>query len=332
MMNSRWFRSKTFRDATKLREQIRRRCRSLHFLEPEAIAALDTAQLELKRAMDQNADDEILRVKKEALETVIRQWMKPDRYSTWRENVEVVLVAMAIALVIRTFFLHPFKIPTGSMQPTLYGIEYEKADTVPNLPGRIWDAAIHGVFYREGISGMLAEIAGDHLLVDRVTYNFRPPKRGEIIVFETKGIDHKDMAQDQFYIKRLVGLSGEKISIGDDLHVRIDGVRLNASTPHFEKIYTIGPYPRESHYFGHVNERVAKRARRPGLAPLFPNERAVLKIPRGHYMVMGDNTLNSSDSRTWGSFPIENIIGRFCFVYWPFSNHGESRFGWSRVY
>lgn len=316
----------------KMREHVRRRSRIPHYLSPEATAALQEAQVALKDAIDRRADDETLRRKMDEMETITQQWLKLDRYARWRENVEVILVAMVIAIGVRTFFLHPFKIPTGSMQPTLYGIEHEPVDSVPNLPGRLWDACIHGVFYREYFARTIAEIAGDHLLVDRVTYNFRAPKRGEIIVFETKGIHHRDMAQGQFYIKRLVGLGGETISIGNDLHLRINGNRLDASTPHFEKIYSFGPIPRESHYFGHVNERTAKRLRRPGLAPNFPNERTGYKIPRGHYMVMGDNTLNSSDSRTWGSFPTENIIGRFCFVYWPFSNHGESRFGWSRVH
>ena len=92
--------------------------------------------------------------------------------------------------------------------------------------------------------------AGDHLFVDRMTYNFRPPKRGEIIVFETKGIDN--LPQDQFYIKRLVGLGGETLSLKEDYtvvgsptfgtvpvgHLVVDGQPLSAATPHFENLYS----------------------------------------------------------------------------------------------
>ena len=173
------------------------------------------------------------------------------------------------------------------------------------------------------------EIVGDHLFVDRLTYNFRQPTRGEIIVFKTEEI--AGLQQDQFYIKRLVGLGGEKISLGDDQHLRINGERLDASTPRFESIYSFEPKPIRNHYFGHVNETVAKRIKLSGLAPNFPNEQTVYQIPPNDFMAMGDNTLNSYDSRGWGAFPQENVIGKSFFVYWPVSNHGESRFGWGHT-
>ena len=72
--------------------------------------------------------------------------------------------------------------------------------------------------YRKGEDIVKLRVnAGDHLFVDRITYNFRPPKRGEIIVFETKGID--SLPQDQFYIKRMVAMGGERVQIGDDRHL-----------------------------------------------------------------------------------------------------------------
>src|SRR5436189_2397964 len=58
----------------------------------------------------------------ESLEKTATQWIKPYPNAVWRENVEVLLVALAVAMGIRTFVLQPFKIPTASMQPTLYGI------------------------------------------------------------------------------------------------------------------------------------------------------------------------------------------------------------------
>jgi len=161
------------------------------------------------------------------------------------------------------------------------------------------------------------ETTGDHLFVDRFTYNFRPPHRGEIIVFMTKGIAGiRD--QDQFYIKRLIGLGGETVSIGEDRHVRIDGRRLDASTPHFENVYGFDPRsePQDSHYSGHVLDGRSNLGT-PGQS---------ITVPPGHFVVFGDNTVNSLDSRYWGPLPEENVIGKSFFVYWPIT----SRFGWGQ--
>ena len=170
----------------------------------------------------------------------------------------------------------------------------------------------------------LKAVAGDHLLVDRFTYNFRRPQRGEIIVFKTKGIlgiSH----QDQLYIKRLVGMPGEELRIGDDQHLIVNGRRLDASTRHFEMVYSMDGKPEDFPYVGHVNGKVGyEKYHRPGLAPYFPDANASYTISPGHYFAMGDNTLNSADSRAWGELPQENVIGRCWFVYWPFTD----RFGW----
>ena len=173
----------------------------------------------------------------------------------------------------------------------------------------------------------MKSISGDHLFVDRITYNFRRPSRGEIIVFETKNIP--DMASDQlgqFYIKRLVALGSERVRIGDDRHLVINGRRLDSSTPHFENVYSFDSekVPADSSYSGHVNGRfIGEYAR------YFSDANSEFTVPTDHYMVMGDNTLNSADSRRWGPFPRENVIGKAFFVYWPIGaqEFRASRFG-----
>jgi signal peptidase I len=187
--------------------------------------------------------------------------------------------------------------------------------------------------YRKGDDIVRLKISnGDHLFVDRLTYNFRRPERGEILVFKTAGIRSPftglpAMPQDQFYVKRMVAMSGERVQIGNDRHLVINHQRLEQSASHFENVYSFDPKqpPRESHYSGHLNDTTAARYGRPGLAPLFPDEKTEVTIRPNHYMVMGDNTMNSSDSRTWGDFSRTNVIGKYFFVYWPFS----SRFGWA---
>ena len=410
-MKLRWLLSGVVREATEMCKQVAKLLDAQRdLLSPQAISALNAAFAETQEAIRNRVEKEALRKSMGKLEEAANKWLRPYPHAKWRENIEVFLVAIAVAMAIRTFFLQPFKIPTGSMQPTLYGIEFEPMQETPGKPaeiipgrfGRIWDAVVCGTFYhfvKAEADGELARVdppkkflfffnkqaiwvkyngreeltphqiwfapdpeqgsnqenkflataglrpgrtfhkddyvfsvkedAGDHLFVDRVTFNFRTPTRGEIIVFKTKGIIH--LPQDQFYIKRLVALGGEKVSIGDDHHLRINGVRLDASTPHFGNVYTFGPDWRENHYFGHANDTVARKNLSQSIAPYFPDEQSVYEIPEKNFMVMGDNTLRSFDSRGWGSFPRNNVIGKSFFVYWPIANHGESRFGWAHT-
>ncbi len=351
------------------------------------------------------------------LEKAANKWLKPYPNAAWRENIEVMLVAIAVAMAIRTFFLQPFKIPTGSMQPTLYGVTEEnllRGQTDVKVPGAIegfLEYWFRGISYKHVVArapgqlerateptkfilfnlkqqfyltgdpkpytvwfppdGLLARaglidsfgqpspksfaagedliklriISGDHLFVDRVSYNFRRPARGDIVVFETHGITRLDRdQQDTYYIKRLVSPGGETLALKTDYevtsvpregvalagHLVVDGKDLSASTPHFEHLYAFQDAPRrakmisyrENHYHGHGLLR--------GLAP-----GREFQVPPDEYFVMGDNTFNSSDSRYFGSFPQDRVIGKSCFVYWPIggtkfkSEERTSRFGWS---
>jgi signal peptidase I len=370
------------RTARHANEMCKHAVKLLHsqrdLLAPPAIQAMEASIADLRSAVAARADKAALIAKMDALETTAGKWLKPYPFPSIRENIEVILVAIAVAMAIRTFFLQPFKIPTGSMQPTLYGITHEdlrgkQGVEIPgfftrfvdswfrgtsyfhlvaeddgellnveqpvqllpfvkkqnilvgartytiwfppdNLPAR---AGFHpGQFFKRGEDIIKLRVtSGDHLFVDRVSYNFRRPHRGDIIVFETRGIRHERMPQDQFYIKRLVGLGGERLRIGDDNHLIVNGQRLDASAPGFERVYTFDRgTPRSGSYFGHVNNNVG-----PGLAPLFPSSTAEVTIGPNRYMAMGDNTLNSFDSRGWGDLPRENVIGKSFFVYWPFS-------------
>lgn len=372
--------SRTARHASEMRKHALKLLHSQRdILAPNAIEAMETAIAELEATIKSRADKSALLAKMEALEQAAAKWLKPYPNPSIRENVEVILVAIAVAMGIRTFFLQPFKIPTGSMQPTLYGITHEdlrgkpgveipgavsrfvdswfrgtsyyhlvaeedgellnveQATTVlpfvkkqnilvggrtytiwfppDNLPGR---AGFHpGQVFKRGEDIIKLRVkSGDHLFVDRMSYNFRRPTRGDIIVFETRGIQHPNMPQDQFYIKRLIGMSEERLRIGDDNHLIVNGERLDNRTPKFERLYTFErSAPKPNHYFGHVNNTSY-----PGLAPLFPTANAEVTIGRNRYMAMGDNTLNSFDSRGWGDLPRENVIGKSFFVYWPFSS------------
>ena len=414
-MTLRWFISKTVREATVVHKHYRRLLAAQRdLLAPAAIGGVAEALNNLQAAIADGHTGRI-RIKAEEMQFAGEKWLKPYPKAAWRENVEVLLVALAVAMAIRTFFLQPFKIPTGSMQPTLFGVvsvpdftkinawqedrekisaevrEQWKARAALQIPSG-WDkvkdwfkgnsyiqvvAEADGVIdsftpptkilifnlkqslsiggvthtmwfppdlgeqslakragidpshvYHKGDEVIKMKVStGDHLFVDRMSYNFCKPDRGEIVVFETKGIDHPQMPQDQFYIKRLVVLPGEKVQIGDDRHLRINGQRLDASTPHFENVYGYNPNlkPKDSQFSGHVNRTVAVTyGLYPNLAPSFPDAQTVYENAGNSYMVMGDNTCNSFDSRAWGGFPAQNVIGKSFFVYWPITE----RFGW----
>ena len=125
-MKLRWFFSATVRQATDLCHHVQKLLNAQRdILSPQALAAIQSALGEARTAIDSGASAADLRQQMEVLEKTATKWIKPYPYAEWRDNVEVFLVAIVVAMGIRTFFLQPFKIPTGSMQPTLYGITTE---------------------------------------------------------------------------------------------------------------------------------------------------------------------------------------------------------------
>lgn len=412
MFYLRWFLSKTLREAVNFKRHVHKLLRHQQdVLTPQAVESLQGAITECDQAIRSGIPASQLRGEMHKLERAANKWLKPYPNASWRENVEMLLVALAVAMAIRTFWLQPFKIPTGSMQPTLFGVTSEPDYSKPMWLGgntnanfkvptglervRAWFAgdsyldlkAKNGGYY-EGSKGPLRLLiftiketfyiggqphtvwfppdgggvslaqragledrfgnktshyfspgdqvarlevtSGDHLFVNRVKFNFRKPNRGDIIVFETTGIE--GLPQDEFYIKRLLGLGDETLQIGNDRHVIVNHTnRLDAGTPHFEFVYGFNPDepPRDSHFSGHVNALVAESAgynrvdARRSMSN-FLDEQSEVHIPEGRLMVMGDNTMNSYDGRGWGTFDENKVIGNAAFVYWPISK----RFGW----
>lgn len=397
----RWLCSSTVRQVADLSHRVKKVLYSQwDILAPAARDTIQKARRETHEAIRSGAEKKALLAKASQLEEVANKWFKPYPNANLRENIDVILVALVVALGIRTFFLQPMAIPTGSMQPTLFGImpsrpTYEPELIVPTLPLRVFDSLVRGIDYfhvvakSDGVfrlidpqpkmvfpfvkrqrfavgsdhysvwfppEGLFAGAAsfsgrvpvkegqpfrkgddiirlkvtsGDRLFVDRVTYNFRHPERGEIIIFQTHGIP--DIEQDTHYIKRLIALGGDTLRIGNDRHVHLKNAggyeRLDASTPRFENVYSFDPKspPQENHYSGHVNNEIGLR-HRDGvlLAPKFVNENDAVTVRPNHYLVFGDNTMNSRDSRAWGDFAQEKVVGKCAFVFWPIS----SRFGW----
>ena len=171
-MKLRWFISGVGREAAAMCKHVGKLLDAQRdLLSPHAMDAVSSAIAETQQRINDGAEKEVLRKSMSNLETVANKWIKPYPNAKWRENVEVFLVAIAVAMAIRTFFLQPFKIPTGSLQPTLYGIEFEPLqatsnkpeEKIPNAFGRMWDVAVGGTFYHF----MQAEADGEVVKVDQ---------------------------------------------------------------------------------------------------------------------------------------------------------------------
>jgi signal peptidase I len=386
-----WLLSKQVRHAIDACRQVRKLLRAQQdLLAPEAIRrvqeGVDALRLVLQQGRGSKAIDEAF----QNLEKIVQQNLRPFPHPRARENIEVFLVTGAIVLAFRTFFLQPMAIPTGSAQPTLWGIVQENwaGDPSRTIPGpvsrffqnwwsgisyfhivatedgevtdisrprlvfpfirtqtiqvgaqsyrRFFSSSFEDLFKRAGVSLntpfrkgddilKLKVVAGDHLLVNRMVYNFRPPHRGETIVFSSEGMS-PPLMPNTHYIKRLIAVPGDRVRIGNDRHVVINNIPFDAATPGFETVYGFNPNepPTDSHYSGHVNGTVAAQFGRNRIAERFPDERAEMVVPAGHLLAFGDNTMNSFDGRSWGAFPQEKLVGRAGFVFWPITG----RFGW----
>ena len=185
------------------------------------------------------------------------------RKSTAREYFESIVIAVILALFIRTWVVQAFKIPTGSMENNL--------------------------------------LVGDHLLVNKAVFSpiafdaeaavlpNGSVERGDIIVFKFPLDPERD------FIKRVIGLPGEKIEVRD-------------KTVHIDDKPLTEPYL-PSHMTRLVPGAVAVAQR---------DNHGPTTVPDGHYFMMGDNRDNSEDSRYWGTLPHDHIKGKAVVVYWSY--------------
>jgi signal peptidase I len=219
----------------------------------------------------------------------------------WLDWTAGLFPVICIVFLLRSFLFEPFKIPTGSMIPTL--------------------------------------LVGDLILVNKYTYGIRlpvinkkivdvnQPKRGDVMVFRYPPDPNVD------YIKRVIGVPGDQISyLGKELRVNGQVVSRSAMPDFFDDIMTA--------YFPQFQEQLPEAAKPHKLLvmpggpmgntpitkfPYIENcnysiEGLTCKVPAGHYFMMGDNRDNSQDSRYWGFVPEQNIVGKAFFVWMNFGN------------
>lgn len=196
----------------------------------------------------------------------------PDSFLAFlRELPVLILVAFALAFLLRTFVIQVFYIPSASMEPTL--------------------------------------MINDRMIVEKVTFKFRDPRRGEIVVFEGESSAPADpnegavqrgvKAVGQFlglvpvsakdFVKRVIGLPGDEIEIDDQGVVSVNGTPIDEPYVVNEDLRAYGPYT----------------------------------VPEGEYFFLGDNRANSSDSRSTagiGFVQRDHLVGRAVLVLWPFDH------------
>lgn len=192
---------------------------------------------------------------------------QPD-HSWIAELGRTVILSIVLALGIRTFVAEARWIPSGSMEPTLHG--------TPNQ----WEA--------------------DKIIVDKLKYKFGEPQRGDIVVFSPTAELKREDYQDAF-IKRIIGLPGEKIELRDG------------------KVFVNGKQLTEANYLGN-GQKTSTDVCTSGQQPPFLYQPTT--IPQGKYLVLGDNRTQSYDGRCWGLVPRENIIGRAVVRFWPLNKVG----------
>jgi signal peptidase I len=175
--------------------------------------------------------------------------------------------AVAIVLALKQWVVNPYRIPSSSMEPTLHC-----ARPAPGCEAHF----------------------SDRVLANRFIYDFESPKRGQIIVFKTPPAAAARCGEGGTFVKRLIGLPGEKVKEDEKGFIWIQ------------------PPGTDSWY--KLNEPYIQASRRLADVPHFGK---TWVVPQGEYFFMGDNRAESCDSRDWGSVPRKNIIGEVFFVYWP---------------
>ncbi|MBI4228243.1 MAG: signal peptidase I [Deltaproteobacteria bacterium] len=252
-----------------------------------------------------NGNASEIKLRTDELESINKEHLSKFGKSRLRQNIEALLFAVILALLIRTFIIQPFKIRSGSMMSTL--------------------------------------LVGDHLLVSKFIYGTKIPftnnillplreiKHGDVIVFKYPNNENDSSKNGVHYIKRVVGLPGDRIDInGRGLIVNGVELPLNFVGDYYDDRFGTRYDKYEEDLLGKKHIVIYEKGRdytQRGNLPVV--------VPPGHVFVMGDNRDNSQDSRFWGFVPIHDIEGQAFITHWSWDFDNDNflnKVRWNRIF
>ena len=205
-----------------------------------------------------------------------KQARETKKKSVFREYLEAAIIALILALFIRTFVIQAFKIPSGSMKPTL--------------------------------------LIGDHILVNKFIYGIKvpfldryiiqiaKPKRGDVVVFKWPRDERKD------FIKRVIGIEGDTIEIKNDV-LYVNGDRVVTKYVGKYKDNNIAMADNYLEFFKNSQHHILDEyIKHENFGPII--------VPENSIFVMGDNRDNSHDSRYWRFVSLNKLKGKAIIIYW----------------
>ena len=282
-------------------------------IDPEIARSYETHAAKLRESLtsEDGVDLEAMREVKQIATTTLLPFKK----SSGREIFESLMFALVFALILRTFFIEPFKIPTRSMVPTLL----------------------------EGDQLFVTKLSyGIRLpFIDKYVVRFSEPQRGDVVVFAFPSQDAADhlmrthsqcmspasAAGEKDYIKRIIGVEGDVVEVIEQT-VIVNGSPID-SKPYYEHtvINKFFMSDRRQGQWNHVHYGNANFTTMTHDMPM--KHEGPFTVQPGHIFVMGDNRDNSLDSRCWGQVPVDNIKGRAQIIWWSGGEHGPR---WNRLF
>lgn len=221
---------------------------------------------------------------------------KPEEQQKKRVNASIVYLGsffwvLFLVLMVRSFVMEPFRIPSGSMIPSLLVKDF---------------LVVSKYSY-----GVKLPITHDTII------NVSKPKRGDVVVFRYP------LDESQNYIKRVIGLPGDRIQYQNNV-LTINGKRMPVSNPEYSSYIDVS---------GRLHNVTILQEDLDGVKhnmQVDHNRRSIdvdIRVPEGHYFMMGDNRDNSNDSRSWGPVPEENLVGKAQFIWLHWGFKGLNRIG-----
>jgi len=326
---------------------------------PGKIARIRECEQSLKDAWNREDFSQIDRYA-DQLTAAVRDVYPPHRYPRLRENLEILVVAIAVAMAFRTFFIQPFRIPTGSMQPTLNGITYvsqQGKGLMDHFPLSLVPLALFGERYVE----VRAQASG--------TVEFRNEHTEDSFVFRIAGIPHiihRDMPRNFEPMRSVVRkgdvLASGKRRLGD--HIFVNRMKYNFTAPERGDVFVFStreikhPDIRPDNYYikriaGMPGESISikppyliadgatitnppvfeRQATASGkgyhgytlvgdapIQAILKRSSDTLRLADDEYLPLGDHTRASLDGRFFGGVRKRSVIVPAFLVYWPFSS------------